>query len=191
MSILSEDHRRYNPLALFNPLRPRNQVAILGAMALAGTGPVGASKIAAGTAFHGVRTINTFSPYYRAGVGPALGIYNLATGVDSLIKYRRGTHQLAIGVKYAPYLPWWAIPIPHIGHLPFPRPYVDIGTRRKTDSRRAPLQQRPRRGGPTTPHRASRSPSVGRRRRKRCPPGFRRVGNRCVPIRKGGRRRYN
>jgi hypothetical protein len=48
--------------------------------------------------------------------------------------------------------------------------------------------KRTRRVGSTHSHRPSRRPSSVRRR-KRCPPGFRRVGNRCVPIRKGGRRR--
>lgn len=50
-------------------------------------------------------------------------------------------------------------------------------------------RKRSRRVGSSISHRPSRRPSSDRRR-KRCPPGFKRVGNRCVPVRKGGRRRY-
>lgn len=58
-------------------------------------------------------------------------------------------------------------------------------------SRKPPsTTQRPRGIGPKSSHRTRRRSPSGRRR-KRCPPGFRRVGNRCVPIRKGGRRRYS
>lgn len=106
-----------------NPLRPRNQILVVGA-GLATGAPSGAYV---GTTVHSLKQAGRVASTYRKTVGPMTRIASALSTVESARKIRRGGYKPAFDVNYVPMDPAFVPPAPHIGPIPIVVRRLELG----------------------------------------------------------------
>ena len=106
-----------------NPLRPRNQILVVGGMLAAGA----PSGFYTGTTVETLKVLKRSASFYRTFVGPMTRIASAAGSVESAWKLNQGGYKPAFTVSYTPYDVWWVPPIPHIGEVIAVRQHLELG----------------------------------------------------------------